>query len=129
MVRRPPRSTRTDPLFPYTTLFRSWNVSWIGPPAAGLPLTGRPGPGGSRVPGKERLPGGLALRALADRLQVLFAGLHTAVEPGLGDVGLLGHAHADDRLGTVQDDACRVGRTLAARQQCGANQDQGLHHL
>src|SRR3546814_14338792 len=23
MVRRPPRSTRTDPLFPYTTLFRS----------------------------------------------------------------------------------------------------------
>src|SRR3546814_9166161 len=73
-----------------------WNVSWIGPPAAGLPLTGRPGPGGSRVPGKERLPGGLALRALADRLQVLFAGLHTAVEPGLGDVGLLGHAHRSE---------------------------------
>src|SRR3546814_7629661 len=24
MIRRPPRSTRTDPLFPYTTLFRSW---------------------------------------------------------------------------------------------------------
>src|SRR3546814_1116453 len=23
MLRRPPRSTRTDPLFPYTTLFRS----------------------------------------------------------------------------------------------------------
>src|SRR3546814_1596518 len=23
MIRRPPRSTRTDPLFPYTTLFRS----------------------------------------------------------------------------------------------------------
>src|SRR3546814_15396494 len=105
MIRRPPRSTRTDTLFPYTTLFRS----------AGLPLTGRPGSGGSRVPGEERLPGGLALRALADRLQILFAGLHTAVELGLGDVGLLGHAHADDRLGTVQDDACRVGRTLAAR--------------
>src|SRR3546814_10288107 len=27
MTRRPPRSTRTDTLFPYTTLFRSyWNV-------------------------------------------------------------------------------------------------------
>src|SRR3546814_17618067 len=26
MVRRPPRSTRTDPLFPYTTLFRSASV-------------------------------------------------------------------------------------------------------
>src|SRR3546814_6019259 len=26
MIRRPPRSTRTDTLFPYTTLFRSWGV-------------------------------------------------------------------------------------------------------
>src|SRR3546814_8097339 len=26
MIRRPPRSTRTDPLFPYTTLFRSLDV-------------------------------------------------------------------------------------------------------
>src|SRR3546814_5602283 len=31
MVRRPPRSTRTDTLFPYTTLFRSANAG------AGLP--------------------------------------------------------------------------------------------
>src|SRR3546814_15697259 len=27
MFRRPPRSTRTDTLFPYTTLFRSWWTS------------------------------------------------------------------------------------------------------
>src|SRR3546814_11264762 len=27
MIRRPPRSTRTDTLFPYTTLFRSWGAS------------------------------------------------------------------------------------------------------
>src|SRR3546814_10580884 len=27
MIRRPPRSTRTDTLFPYTTLFRSWDAS------------------------------------------------------------------------------------------------------
>src|SRR3546814_5244170 len=27
MIRRPPRSTRTDTLFPYTTLFRSWQNS------------------------------------------------------------------------------------------------------
>src|SRR3546814_17203217 len=26
MIRRPPRSTRTDTLFPYTTLFRSWII-------------------------------------------------------------------------------------------------------
>src|SRR3546814_5993611 len=31
MIRRPPISTRTDPLFPYTTLFRSGLVS-IAPP-------------------------------------------------------------------------------------------------
>src|SRR3546814_17463121 len=30
MIRRPPRSTRTDTLFPYTTLFRS-NGSMAGP--------------------------------------------------------------------------------------------------
>src|SRR3546814_9846648 len=28
MIRRPPRSTRTDTLFPYTTLFRSFSASW-----------------------------------------------------------------------------------------------------
>src|SRR3546814_12573506 len=40
MIRRPPRSTRTDTLFPYTTLFRS-----------GLLLLG---PGGSRKSGGPR---------------------------------------------------------------------------
>src|SRR3546814_5277629 len=28
MIRRPPRSTRTDTLFPYTTLFRSEIILW-----------------------------------------------------------------------------------------------------
>src|SRR3546814_19859824 len=35
MIRRPPRSTRTDTLFPYTTLFRSKMVNlaraWVKP--------------------------------------------------------------------------------------------------
>src|SRR3546814_1613609 len=32
MIRRPPRSTRTDTLFPYTTLFRSaWPVCFLSP--------------------------------------------------------------------------------------------------
>src|SRR3546814_1184274 len=30
MIRRPPRSTRTDTLFPYTTLFRSWVTGFGG---------------------------------------------------------------------------------------------------
>src|SRR3546814_15357516 len=29
MIRRPPRSTRTDTLFPYTTLFRSRHYQWL----------------------------------------------------------------------------------------------------
>src|SRR3546814_2273589 len=29
MIRRPPRSTRTDTLFPYTTLFRSEGVLYV----------------------------------------------------------------------------------------------------
>src|SRR3546814_11575614 len=29
MIRRPPRSTRTDTLFPYTTLFRSDTLAWL----------------------------------------------------------------------------------------------------
>src|SRR3546814_4703179 len=41
MRRRPPRSTRTDPLFPYTTLFRSWRAAgdsgWPIPSARGRP--------------------------------------------------------------------------------------------
>src|SRR3546814_3769243 len=43
MIQRPPRSTRTDPLFPYTTLFRSdrnlpSNSPWRQcPPSVGSP--------------------------------------------------------------------------------------------
>src|SRR3546814_1123654 len=31
MIRRPPRSTRTDTLFPYTTLFRSHDIDTVVP--------------------------------------------------------------------------------------------------
>src|SRR3546814_19185098 len=31
MIRRPPRATRTDPLFPYATLFRSIRINAISP--------------------------------------------------------------------------------------------------
>src|SRR3546814_14634447 len=46
MIRRPPRSTRTDTLFPYTTLFRSG----ISKAVAG------DGRAGGRSPGKARTP-------------------------------------------------------------------------
>src|SRR3546814_4124190 len=44
MIRRPPRSTRTDTLFPYTTRFRSW-------PASGCPW--QPAPR-KRLRGRQR---------------------------------------------------------------------------
>src|SRR3546814_1426884 len=40
MIRRPPRSTRTDTLFPYTTLFRSVRFRITGPFAPHIPLLG-----------------------------------------------------------------------------------------
>src|SRR3546814_5977613 len=48
MLRRPPRSTRTDTLFPYTTLFRS--LSWPARPLtrAGRGRQNQPGPGPCR---------------------------------------------------------------------------------
>src|SRR3546814_6163558 len=47
MIRRPPRSTRTDTLFPYTTLFRSTEL------AAGLAATYR-----SQTLSQRLAPGG-----------------------------------------------------------------------
>src|SRR3546814_19479561 len=38
MIRRPPRSTRTDTLFPYTTLFRSTLRQRLGHRTDGAPL-------------------------------------------------------------------------------------------
>src|SRR3546814_12387096 len=39
MIRRPPRSTRTDTLFPYTTRFRS-AAGWVGTHGSGGEGTG-----------------------------------------------------------------------------------------
>src|SRR3546814_15884780 len=39
MIRRPPRSTRTDTLFPYTTLFRSLSTTLVIPCARARPQT------------------------------------------------------------------------------------------
>src|SRR3546814_4630004 len=51
MIRRPPRSTRTDTLFPYTTLFRSRAQVFAGC------LTGNNRPGGARnLPSHSKIP-------------------------------------------------------------------------
>src|SRR3546814_13839770 len=50
MIRRPPRSTRTDTLFPYTTLFRSAVVGRPPPDHRAVPAGGllRPAMGAGR---------------------------------------------------------------------------------
>src|SRR3546814_9516776 len=64
MIRRPPRSTRTDTLFPYTTLFRSRhcrcadprNSAWLCAPTL-LPALSRASPSQRRIaPGDHARP-------------------------------------------------------------------------
>src|SRR3546814_9074009 len=44
MIRRPPRSTRTDTLFPYTTLFRSAGAAVLAAAWSEIPAALAPGP-------------------------------------------------------------------------------------
>src|SRR3546814_5774587 len=86
MIRRPPRSTRTDTLFPYTTLFRS-----AARAAAAGDVVGdrRAQAAAGRRPGGQALPA--AGRRLRRELQRLQFGRHlqpaqgaAADEPGAG---------------------------------------------
>src|SRR3546814_6789194 len=79
MIRRPPRSTRTDPLFPYTTLFRSRDTEYIamdctnhrhasaGPGRSGT----APRPTLHLIPHAHRLVSAFALFVLATMSAVL----------------------------------------------------------
>src|SRR3546814_4674243 len=95
MIRRPPRSTRTDTLFPYTTLFRSRSLSgWLA--IVGLPDLSASGALDARV------------RMADGRLSSVDARLHDitldAAGKGLafagldGDVRLSGGAPVDSEL-------------------------------
>src|SRR3546814_11700825 len=54
MIRRPPRSTRTDTLFPYTTLFRSsTRAAAKGYPKRRLYRAGEKGTASAQPPGTE----------------------------------------------------------------------------
>src|SRR3546814_11608431 len=56
MIRRPPRSTRTDTLFPYTTLFRSspCRARWIGASNENRKEDDGYAPGHKDLPGEAR---------------------------------------------------------------------------
>src|SRR3546814_1136993 len=57
MIRRPPRSTRTDTLFPYTTLFRSVQRYSMTAPGDLIGVVQSYPEGGLTVPGGIHLPG------------------------------------------------------------------------
>src|SRR3546814_17294075 len=79
MIRRPPRSTRTDTLFPYTTLFRSGDLGHGGE-ACGIDLR--------RAAGDDDLGVGVLAPRLADRLARLAPGLAGA-GAGVHDAGVV----------------------------------------
>src|SRR3546814_20706686 len=55
MIRRPPRSTRTDTLFPYTTLFRSTKTRGLLPDWSSLLDKGGAGAAGAIAAGEARI--------------------------------------------------------------------------
>src|SRR3546814_20110409 len=70
MIRRPPRSTRTDTLFPYTTLFRSEALTSVAqtavaPPSEGTLLSCRLGEPPRTQQMNRRLQGGISTSSLA----------------------------------------------------------------
>src|SRR3546814_10409301 len=114
MIGRPPRSTRTDTLFPYTTLFRSPDNRW--PSSVDVtPVTPEARVDGLRVTmvGHATLLVQIAgLNILTDPVwsdrasPVAFAGPRRVTSPGIElgalpqiDAILLSHTHYDHQIG------------------------------
>src|SRR3546814_13778338 len=83
MIRRPPRSTRTDTLFPYTTLFRSethFRRAWHGDRAARPAQLRRPSTGAVAEPRHGQPPGDRAPAADAGRGDAAAGGRRTGAD-------------------------------------------------
>src|SRR3546814_396805 len=113
MIRRPPRSTRTDTLFPYTTLFRSG--AWFA--AQGRP--GHPGlrsysvSGRVKRPGVKVVPAGTTARELIEAHSggMLDGHAFKGYLPGGASGGILPATLADLPLdfGQLEQHGCFVG--------------------
>src|SRR3546814_9467831 len=99
MIRRPPRSTRTDTLFPYTTLFRSKKDG------QGLYAWAEGKPKKPEVPKDYKVPGDLEDRLVLPLLNEAVAALHDGVveDADLLDAGVIfGTGFAPFRGGPIQ---------------------------
>src|SRR3546814_11421836 len=95
MIRRPPRSTLTDTLFPYTTLFRSGSAG----PAGSALRRHRLGPGRQEKEGVTR-PAPISTKGSSPR-EELHETQDFGVFAGPGDRAVrLDHHPAEDRKGT-----------------------------
>src|SRR3546814_15786963 len=80
MIRRPPRSTRTDTLFPYTTLFRS-SHRYFSTKAPKREKQSQKATGADRAALEDALPRSLEEQLAKERRDVL--ALHIAHDPAL----------------------------------------------
>src|SRR3546814_5521863 len=117
MIRRPPRSTRTDTLFPYTTLFRSivtgrGEVDESGVRSRGITIAARPGgqvvapaPGRVGFAGDYRGYGKIVIIDHGGGWVSLLTGM-IALSVGVGDTvdagAPVGRAGSDDSRITVE---------------------------
>src|SRR3546814_1366121 len=86
MIRRPPRSTRTDTLFPYTTLFRSAHVDAVAAQRVHADAVAQQRAAGAAAGGVDRDHGDAHLREAGEE----------AVEQFVGDRGLRSEEHTSE---------------------------------
>src|SRR3546814_2918313 len=103
MIRRPPRSTRTDTLFPYTTLFRS-DLEEFEAAATSTPVIADLKPGGRYTAAEMFQHGGTALVARELRSAGLIEDLPTVTGRSLfQELDALPAADAQDVVRQVAD--------------------------
>src|SRR3546814_6088596 len=96
MIRRPPRSTRTDTLFPYTTLFRSETLGIA-------PLASR---AGGRFLGRQTLE--------IVPVAIVLGGMALAEIPAVGFVGRLGRGPVAGLVAAMAVAPAHLGRLALA---------------
>src|SRR3546814_11359778 len=110
MKRRPPRSTRTDPLFPYTTLCRSELARFAGEPVRlGDILGATDHRCGGTAPGAGDIDDGIA--QILEALAHFGGGIGLVAEDVLQDFLLFGErSDALPRRGTPRSEVRRFGK-------------------